>query len=88
MPADSLWTLAMSINVYLTFYRNADARILRKMEIPYLLFNYGVPFVPAFTYIFVKDKEGHRVYGNATLWCWVTPEWQTWRIATFYGPVW
>ncbi|PKS11647.1 hypothetical protein jhhlp_001798 [Lomentospora prolificans] len=88
MPADSLWTLSMAINVYLTFYRKFDAQKLRKMEIPYLVINYGVPFVPAFTYIFVKDGEGNRVYGDATLWCWVTPEWQTFRIVTFYGPVW
>ncbi|MBE3049781.1 hypothetical protein IMZ48_46250 [Candidatus Bathyarchaeota archaeon] len=78
----------MAINVYLTFYWKFDAVKLRKMEIPYILFNYGVPFVPAFVYIFVKDDHGHRVYGDATLWCWVTPEWGTWRLITFYAPVW
>ena len=82
------WTLAMAINVYLTFYWKFDAVKLRKMEIPYIAFNYGVPFVPAFVYIFVEDKHGHRVYGDATLWCWVTPEWGIWRVITFYAPVW
>lgn len=88
MPADACWTLAMAINVYLTFYFKFDAERLRKMEIPYLLCCYGIPFVPAFTYIFVSNSRGERVYGNATLWCWVTPEWDIWRIITFYGPVW
>ncbi|KEZ43255.1 G-protein coupled receptor [Scedosporium apiospermum] len=88
MPADSLWTLSMAINVYLTFYRRFDAPKLRKLELPYLLFNYGVPFVPAFVFIWVKDREGNRVYGNATLWCWITWEWKIWRIIAFYGPVW
>lgn len=88
MPADAFWTLSMAINVYLTFYCKFDARKLRKMEIPYLIGCYGVPFVPAFIYIFIKNKEGQRIYGNATLWCWVSPEWDIWRIITFYGPVW
>lgn len=88
MPADAFWTLAMAINVYLTFYYRFDAQRLRKMEIPYLLVCYGVPFVPALTYVFLKDREGNRVYGDAVLWCWVTTEWNIWRILTFYGPVW
>ncbi|KAK5995877.1 hypothetical protein PT974_04295 [Cladobotryum mycophilum] len=88
MPADAFWTLAMAFNVYLTFYHKYDARMLRKMEVPYLIGCYGIPFVPAFIYIFVKNREGKRAYGNATLWCWITTEWDIWRILTFYGPVW
>ncbi|KAF4982037.1 hypothetical protein FZEAL_2287 [Fusarium zealandicum] len=88
MPADAFWTLAMAINVYLTFYFKFDARRLRKMEIPYLIGCYGVPLIPALVYVFIKNKNGERVYGNATLWCWVSPEWDIWRIITFYGPVW
>jgi hypothetical protein len=88
MPADSLWILAMAINVHLTFYQKFDARRLRSMELPYFICCYGVPFIPALTYIFIRDKEGHRVFGDATLWCWTTPEWDILRIASFYGPVW
>ncbi|KAF7538894.1 hypothetical protein G7Z17_g12541 [Cylindrodendrum hubeiense] len=88
MPADAFWTLTMAINVYLTFYFKFDARRLRRMEIPYLIGCYGVPFVPAFVYIFIKNDKGERMYGDATLWCWVAPEWDIWRIATFYGPIW
>ncbi|KAI3573821.1 hypothetical protein IWW34DRAFT_886265 [Fusarium oxysporum f. sp. albedinis] len=88
MPADAFWSLSMAINVYLTFYFKFDAQRLRKMEIPYLIGCYGVPFVPAVVYIFIKNKEGQRMYGNAMLWCWVSSEWDIWRIITFYGPVW
>ncbi|KAH8661270.1 hypothetical protein BGZ61DRAFT_149205 [Ilyonectria robusta] len=88
MPADAFWTLTMAINVYLTFYFKFDARRLRRMEIPYLIGCYGIPFVPAFVYIFIKNRQGERMYGDATLWCWVAPEWDIWRIATFYGPIW
>jgi len=88
MPADAFWTLAMAINVYLTFYHKFDAVRLRKMELPYFLLCYGIPLVPAFTFIFVRNDAGHRIYGNATLWCWITPEWDVMRIAGFYAPIW
>jgi hypothetical protein len=80
MPADAFWILAMAINVYLTFYYRFDAQRLRRMEVPYL--------IPATVYLFIRNSEGQRVYGDAVLWCWVVPEWMIWRILTFYGPVW
>lgn len=88
MPADALWTLAMAVNVYLTFYYKYDAQRLRRMEIPYLLLCYGIPFTVAIVYVFVSSPAKGRFYGNATLWCWVSPSWDIFRIATFYGPVW
>ncbi|KAI2609289.1 family A G protein-coupled receptor-like protein [Hypoxylon sp. NC1633] len=88
LPADAFWTLAMAFNVYLTFYHKFDARRLRKMEVWYLLLCYGIPFVPAITYVFVRTESAGRMYGNATLWCWVSSGWDVFRIATFYGPVW
>ncbi|KAK2478584.1 hypothetical protein H9L39_11072 [Fusarium oxysporum f. sp. albedinis] len=66
--ADALWTLAMAINVYLAFYYRFDAQRLRKMELPYLLLCYGIPFLPAFIFIFVKNGDGVRVYGSAVQW--------------------
>jgi len=88
MPADAFWTLAMAVNVYLTFYFKFDAQRLRRMEAPYLICCYGIPFVVALTYIFVSTPAKGRMYGNATLWCWVSSNWDIFRIATFYGPVW
>ncbi|KAK7431944.1 hypothetical protein QQZ08_001563 [Neonectria magnoliae] len=88
MPADALWTLAMAINVYLTFYRHYNAADLRRMEVMYLICCYGIPFIPAIVYIFVKDSNGNRAYGNAGLWCWISKDWGIWRILSFYGPVW
>ncbi|KAH8888787.1 family A G protein-coupled receptor-like protein [Thozetella sp. PMI_491] len=88
MPADAFWTLAMAVNVYLTFYFKFDAQRLRRMEIPYLFCCYGIPFVVALAFIFVSSPSKGRMYGNAALWCWVSTEWDIFRIATFYGPVW
>ncbi|KAF4988004.1 hypothetical protein FGRMN_10052 [Fusarium graminum] len=86
--ADALWTLAMAINVYLAFYHRFDAKRLRKMEIPYLVGCYGIPFIPAFIFIFIRNGDGVRVYGSAVQWCWINQAWDTLRIATFYGPIW
>ncbi|KAI0834165.1 family A G protein-coupled receptor-like protein [Hypoxylon sp. FL0890] len=88
LPADACWTLAMAFNVYLTFYHKFDAARLRSMEIYYLILCYGVPFIPAIAFVFVRTETAGRMYGNATLWCWVSNGWDIFRIATFYGPVW
>ncbi|AEO68381.1 uncharacterized protein THITE_2130131 [Thermothielavioides terrestris NRRL 8126] len=88
MQGDAYWALAMAVNVYLTFYRKYDARMLRKMEVFYFVLCYGVPFVPGFTFIFISTKHAGRPYGDAMLWCWLKSEWEVYRIATFYGPVW
>jgi hypothetical protein len=88
MQSDAYWALAMAINVYLTFYHKYDARMLRKMEIAYLLCCYGIPFIPGLTFLFVSNQHAGRPYGDAILWCWLKNEWEVYRIATFYAPVW
>lgn len=67
MFADPLFTLAMAFNVYLTFFRRYSTEQLRAMDWKYIVFCYGVPFVPALTYLFIKNEAGVRVYGPATV---------------------
>ncbi|EXJ54668.1 hypothetical protein A1O7_10009 [Cladophialophora yegresii CBS 114405] len=88
LPADALWTFAMACNVYLSFFRQYDALKLRGLEWRYLAACYGIPFLPAFVFLFVNSGDRGKVYGDAVLWCWVTTKWNALRIATFYGPVW
>ncbi|KAB8072855.1 Nnf1-domain-containing protein [Aspergillus leporis] len=88
MPADALWTFAMACNVYLTFFYKYNSEQLRRLECKYLIFCYGLPFIPAFVYFFVKTKARGKVYGSAVLWCWVSKTWDWLRFAVFYGPVW
>lgn len=88
MPADAYWTFAMAMNVYLTFYWKFDAERLRRLEIVYIICCYGVPFVPAFVFIWINTASKGRFYGDAVLWCWVADNWDIWRVLTFYGPVW
>ncbi|TVY26362.1 Cyclic AMP receptor-like protein A [Lachnellula hyalina] len=88
MPADAYWTFAMACNVYLTFYHHFGAYQLRRLEKWYFLFCYGIPLIPAAVYLVVRTEENGRMYGNATLWCWVATKWDKFRIALFYAPVW
>ena len=67
MPADALWTFAMACNVWLSFFRSYDAVALRRLEFKYLLACYGVPFIPALIYLFVKSHERGKIYGSATV---------------------
>lgn len=87
MAADAGWIFAMAINVYLTLYRNFDTKRLRRLETTYLLACYGIPFIPAFTFLFIRRGD-MRVYGDAVLWCWIDLEFEVLRLAAFYGPVW
>jgi ABC-type arginine/histidine transport system permease subunit len=88
MPADAYWTLAMACNVWLTFYRKYDKRQLRSLEKYYILLCYGIPLLPALVFFGVKSESKGRMYGNATLWCWISSAWDGFRIGLFYGPVW
>ncbi|KAG8677683.1 hypothetical protein FPOAC2_03814 [Fusarium poae] len=87
MFADVFWALAMATNVYLTFYHRFDGVKLRKLEPLHIGLCYGIPFVIGIAFVFVKDKDGVRAYGNANLWCWLTVQWDAWQLAT-YGLIW
>lgn len=57
----------MACNVYLTFFHQYNASRLRRLEMVYIPFCYGVPFVPAFVYLFVHTKHKGKVYGSAVV---------------------
>lgn len=78
----------MALNVFLTFYYKFGAEQLRRLEKYYFICCYGVPLLPALAFLFVQKEGKGKMYGNATLWCWVSGEWDIFRIITFYGPVW
>ncbi|KAL6922398.1 hypothetical protein FSHL1_006357 [Fusarium sambucinum] len=87
MFADVFWALAMASNVYLTFYHRFDGVKLRKLEPLHISLCYGIPFIIAITFLFVRNGDGVRAYGNANLWCWLTVQWDAWQLAT-YGLIW
>ncbi|RMZ72235.1 camp receptor [Pyrenophora seminiperda CCB06] len=87
MVADSFWVLCMATNVLLVFFYGYDAQQIRHLEKWYFAFSYGVPAVPAITYVILNNTR-HRIIGSATLWCWVGIEHEWMRIAFFYAPAW
>ena len=67
LPADALWTFAMACNVYLSFFRQYDPSQLRGLEWRYLIACYGIPFVPAFIFLFIDSGDRGKVYGDAVV---------------------
>ena len=55
----------MACNVYLTFFHKYSATQLRQIEWKYVLFCYGLPFVPAITYVFIRTNARGPIYGPA-----------------------
>src|SRR5690349_9150971 len=78
----------MALNVYLTVFKKYTSDRLQQLEIYYICTCYGIPLIPAFTFLFIETEKKGPMYGNAVLWCWISRDWQIWRLASFYGPVW
>ncbi|KAL8685917.1 MAG: hypothetical protein Q9224_005618 [Gallowayella concinna] len=88
LPADALWNLAMAINVYLTLFKKYNAQQLKALEWRYHIMCYAIPFIVALVYLFVDTSSRGRIYGDASLWCWISIKWVILRIALCYIPAW
>ncbi|KAL7903844.1 hypothetical protein GGI35DRAFT_465092 [Trichoderma velutinum] len=86
--SDVCWNLCLACNVYFTIFRRYSTSDLRRLEFPYFLFSYGVPFIPAFVLFFIHTEERGYVYGPAVLWCWVSSQWRYLQVVVLYGPAW
>ncbi|KAL8749019.1 MAG: hypothetical protein Q9184_006970, partial [Pyrenodesmia sp. 2 TL-2023] len=80
--------LAMAINVYMTLFRKYNAQQLKTLEWTYQIMCYGLPFVVALVYLFIDTPARGKVYGDASLWCWISIKWVVLRIALVYAPAW
>lgn len=78
----------MAINVYMTLFRKYSAQQLRALEWKYQIMCYGLPFVIALVYLFIDNPNRGKIYGDASLWCWISIEWVILRIALVYVPAW
>jgi hypothetical protein len=67
MPADSLWSFCMALNVYLTFYKGYTAAQLRSLEWKYFLGCYGIPLIPSIVLLCFHTQDKGRIYGPATV---------------------
>ncbi|CZT50533.1 uncharacterized protein RSE6_11539 [Rhynchosporium secalis] len=88
MPADALWALAMGVNLFSAFYFQVTELQRYRLEMCYIAFCYGAPCIVASVLLLVATEERGPIYGNATLWCWITSDWDDYRMYLFYGPIW
>ncbi|KAI1905974.1 hypothetical protein LOZ12_006423 [Ophidiomyces ophidiicola] len=86
--ADALWNFCMACNVYLVLFRRYSLPELRKLEWKYAILCYGLQFVPALVFLFIKTASRGRIYGDAIFWCWIGRPWGFLRLSVYYGPVW
>ena len=78
----------MAINVYMTLFRNYNAEQLKRLEWKYHVMAYGLPFVVALSYVFIETSAKGKIYGPASLWCWIDIKWVALRVALCYAPAW
>ena len=55
----------MALNVYLALFQGWTAKRMRAVEWKYFVLCYGVSFIPALVYLFVRDESRGKVYGPA-----------------------
>ncbi|KAK6351013.1 hypothetical protein TWF718_004190 [Orbilia javanica] len=88
LQSDALFIAFMALNVYLTVNRKFSSPQLRKLEPYYVGASFGLPLISGIVLLVVRSPGKGPVYGDATLWCWISQEYDVLRLATFYGPVW
>ncbi|AEO70653.1 uncharacterized protein THITE_2036222, partial [Thermothielavioides terrestris NRRL 8126] len=87
MQSDPWWSFAMAVNVYMVFFMSYPPNDLHKHLWLYCLICFGIPAIPALICLFYAPN-GQRIYGNATLWCWISDSYSQLRIFTYYLPIW
>ncbi|KAJ5594728.1 G protein coupled receptor family protein [Penicillium hispanicum] len=88
LGVDCYWAFFMAVNVYLVFFRNYTVEQLRSLDVIYLILSFILSLVPSLAFVFISTSDRGHIYGNATIWCWITPQWDFMRIIFLYGIVW
>ncbi|KAJ3472793.1 hypothetical protein NLG97_g10713 [Lecanicillium saksenae] len=88
MQADPWWSCAMACNVFLVFFCNVDPTTFPRYIWVYCIVCFGGPLIPAIALISIKDRSRGPVFGDATLWCWIGPNWSLVRLYAYYIPIW
>ncbi|KAK4044351.1 hypothetical protein C8A01DRAFT_31404 [Parachaetomium inaequale] len=87
MQSDPWWSFAMAVNVYMVFFMSYPPNNFHNHLWLYCLICFGIPALPAFICL-LYAPNGKRIYGNATLWCWIDDSYNPLRIFTYYLPIW
>ncbi|KAL2154569.1 hypothetical protein VTH82DRAFT_3245 [Thermothelomyces myriococcoides] len=87
MQSDPWWSFAMAVNVFMVFFMAYPPNNLRKNLWIYCLICFGIPALPAFVCLIYRPN-GERIYGDATMWCWISDKHNSLRIYIYYLPIW
>jgi hypothetical protein len=79
--ATFIWTVAVSLTVYMVLVRQSSATELRTAEIVFHAVGWGVPV------LFASIAGGVGAYGDSGTWCWITSQFQALRLVLFYIPL-
>ncbi|KAA0151411.1 hypothetical protein FNF29_04610 [Cafeteria roenbergensis] len=79
--ATFLWTVCVSITVYMVLVRQASAPQLQAMERWFHVVCWGVPAV------FLAATWESGAFGDAGLWCWITDAFPGLRLGLYYAPL-
>ncbi|KAL2161710.1 hypothetical protein VTH06DRAFT_8272 [Thermothelomyces fergusii] len=87
MQSDPWWSFAMAVNVFMVFFMAYPPNNLHKNLWIYCVICFGIPALPALICL-VYRPNGERIYGDATMWCWINDKHNSLRIFTYYLPIW
>lgn len=66
MQSDPWWSFAMAVNVYMVFFMSLNPTSFRQYLWVYCVICFGLPSVPSFVFLFVRQDRG-LVYGDAAV---------------------
>lgn len=67
MQSDPWWSFAMSVNVFLVFFFNANPKTFRKYAWLYCVICFGGPMIPAIVLISIRDDPKGLIFGDAVV---------------------
>ncbi|KAI8820499.1 uncharacterized protein EV422DRAFT_73373 [Fimicolochytrium jonesii] len=81
------WTAILAANLlYVMFFRGRTTT-LRRYEVPLAAFAFGWPLIIALLPLGLPSPYG-RIYGDTTLWCWITSNYKPYELGFFYMILW
>ncbi|KAK9765251.1 hypothetical protein K7432_006564 [Basidiobolus ranarum] len=83
-----LWTAMISLNLVFILYMELGLEDVLKFEKYYVVICYSAGIVMAVVPLFIDSNDGKNLYGDATIWCWITGTHPYHQLAFLFIPLW
>ncbi|KAK9722481.1 hypothetical protein K7432_002670 [Basidiobolus ranarum] len=83
-----LWTAMISLNLVFILFMELGLEDVLKFEKYYVVICYSVGVVFAVVPLFIHDSNGKNLYGDTTIWCWITSTHPYHQLAFLFLPLW